>query len=213
MRAMKQTLFLLVLIAATVLAGCKIDHTNNFTPIENGNGYGYVTHVRGFTDRSLSAGLLYQDANGKRTRVWPYLELIDNNPVITNNLAVLVGGKAEIYDDGVERWRQRLIAFEAPLGLPLDITDQVLQEYCAESGVSFTNVTKDSFVSLTKTNGALQILFGIVRIGERGPGDITAHDATMTISWHDIEAIMQDIKQNGKLKKEKWSGTEYLQKE
>ena len=95
----------------------------------------------------------------------------------------------------------------------MDITEQVLQKYCAGSGVEFTNITKDSFVSLTKTNGRLQILFGIIKVGERGPGTINAHDATMTISWQDIEAIMQDVKKTGKSKKEKWSGTEYLQKD
>jgi hypothetical protein len=95
----------------------------------------------------------------------------------------------------------------------LDITDQVLQKYCADSGVNFTNVIKDSFVALTKTNGALQILFGIIKIGERGPGSINDHDASLTISWHDVEAIMQDVKKNGKAQKEKWSGFEYLQKQ
>jgi len=201
-------------LAVSLLSGCAIEHTSDFTPIEKGNGFGYVTHVRGFTDRSLSAGLLYQDSSGKRVEVWPHLELIESdNPVITNNFALLVGGKAELYKDGNERLRERLIAFEAPSGPPLDITDQVLQKYCEESGVDFTNVTKDSFVCLIKTNGVLQIGFGILKRNERGPGDITAHDATMTISWHGIEVIMADVKQNGKLKKEKWSGTEYLQKD
>jgi hypothetical protein len=202
----------LCLFATSLIVGCVGEKTSKFTPIENGSGFGYVTHVSGFTDRSLSAGLWYQDSNNKRTVVWPHLELIkSDNPVITNNIALLVGGKAELYKDGNERLRERLIAFEAPTGPPLDITDQVLQKYCASSGVAFTNVTKDSFVSLTKTNETLQILFGIVKIGERGPGDVTAHDATMTISWRDIETIMADVKKNGKLKKEKWSGTEYLQ--
>jgi hypothetical protein len=206
-----RTIFYLLIVPLFV--GCTIEHTSDFTPIEKGNGFGYVTHVRGFTDRSLSAGLLYQDANGKRIQVWPHLELIGNNPVITNNLAVLVGGKAEIYDDGVERWRERLIAFEAPAGPPLDITDQVLQKYCAESGVAFTNVTKDSFVSLVKTSDGLNILFGILRRNVRGSGDYMAEDATLIISWHDIDAIAADVKQNGKLKREKWSGMEYLQKQ
>jgi hypothetical protein len=204
----------LCLFATSLIVGCVGEKTSKFTPIENGSGFGYVTHVSGFTDRSLSADLWYQDSNGKRTVVWPHLELIKGyNPVINNNVALLVGGKAELYKDGNERLRERLIAFEAPAGPPLDITDQVLKKYCAESGVDFTNVTKDSFVSLTKTNETLQILFGIVKIGERGPGDVTAHDATMTISWRDIEAIMANVKKTGRLKKEKWSGTEYLQKD
>src|ERR1017187_131804 len=201
-------------LLTSLLAGCVVEHTSDFTPIENGNGFGYVTQVRGFTDRSLSAGLLYRDSNGKKVVVWPHLELIGiNNPAITNSVALLVGGKADLYDDGVERLRQRLIAFEAPDGPPLDITDQVLKKYCAESGIAFTNVTKDSFTSLVKINDGLQIYFGIITIGESRPGWISNHDASTTISWRDIEAIMQDVKKSGKLKKEKSSGTEYLQKD
>src|SRR5882762_969205 len=77
--------------------------SNDFTPI--GNGFGYVTHVSGFTDRSLSEGLWYQDSTGKRTRVWPYLQMVwGDNIQITNNIAVLVGGIAHTYkEDGVER--------------------------------------------------------------------------------------------------------------
>ena len=209
---MKAQIILCTLVTS-LFPGCVIEHTSNFTPIEKGNGFGYVTHVRGFTDRSLSAGLLYQDSTGKRTLVWPYLELIDNNPAITNNIAVLVGGKAELYEDGVERLRQTLFAFEAPSGPPLDITDQVIQKYCLETGLASTNFVKDSFVSLKKYDGALEIAFGILSRGERGPGTINNYGTTMPISWHDIEAIMADVKKNGKLKKEKRSGMEYLQKD
>jgi hypothetical protein len=146
--------------------------------------------------------------------VWPHLELIDgDNPAITNNVAVLVGGKAELYEDGVERLEQRIIAFEAPVGPPLDITEQVLKKYCVETGVAITNITKDPFGALRKKDGVVEMDFAILRRNERGPGDITIHGTTLTISWHDIEAIMADVKKNGKLKKEKWSGTEYLQKE
>jgi hypothetical protein len=88
----------------------------------------------------------------------------------------------------------------------MDITDQIFGKWCAESSVDFTNIIKDGIVSLTKTNGAVQIDFGILKRDERGPGDITAHGATTTISWHDIEVIMQDVKK-------KCSGTEYLQKD
>jgi hypothetical protein len=129
---------------------------------------------------------------------------------ITNNVAVLVGGKAEIYEDGRERLRDRLIAFEAPAGPPLDITDQVLQKYCAESDVEFTNVVKDSFHSLMKTNGNLGVIFLVLT---KSSGNTGVHGVTNIVSWHDIKAIMADVKKNGKSKKEKWSGTEYLQKD
>jgi hypothetical protein len=87
---------------ASLLAGCASETTSKFTPIEN--GFGYVTHVRGLTDRSLSADIWYQDSNGKRTAVWPYLQVVwGNNLVITNNTIVLIGGNAELYKDGNER--------------------------------------------------------------------------------------------------------------
>ena len=185
----------------------------NFKPIEGGFGYGQHSGKTYPMHSAIWADFRYRNTNGEQVVVWPYLELIRGNPAISNNIALFAGGKAELYDDGVERLRERLMVFEGPSGPSLDITDQLLQKYCAESGVDFTNVIKDSFVSLTKTNGALQILFGIIKVGERGPGTTNAHDATMTISWRDIEAIMADVKKNGKLKKEKWSGTEYLQKD
>lgn len=198
--------------------GCSVGafHKNsqNFNPLENGFGYGQHSEKSSPAHSAVRTDLQYQDANGEEIVVWPHLLIIwGNNIVISNNLAVLVGGKAELYSDGEERLTKRLIAFEAPSGPPLDITDQVLQKYCAENGVASTNVMKDTFASLTKTNAAVQVDFGIIKIGERGPGTSNAHDATLIISWRDIEAIMKDVKKAGKLKKEKWAGTEYLQKE
>lgn len=205
---------ILCALAISLMVGCEPEKTSDFKPIENGSGFGYVTHVRGIVHRKLSVGLLYQDANGKRTMVWPHLQMVwGDNIQVTNNMAVFIGGRAELYQDGVERLRERLMAFKAPAGPPVDITDQVLQKYCAESRVAFTNVTKDSFVSLTKTNSSLRIDFGIIRRGERGPGTINAHDASMTISWHDLEDIIQDVEKTGTLRKEKRSGVEYLQKD
>ena len=135
-----------------------------------------------------------------------------DNVQITNNVAVLVGGIAHRYpEDGVERLSDRLIAFEAPAGPPMDITEQVLLKYCADNGIKRANVIQDSFVSLTRTKDVLQITFGVLKEDEKG--NSTAQDTTNTISWHDIETIMSNVKQTGNLKKEKWSGVEYLQKD
>lgn len=199
-----------------LLVGCSSGSSHrdseDFNPLEN--GFGFVQHSKKTypMHSAVWAGFVYQGSNGTRVAVWPYIDEIEKIQ-ITNNLAVLVGGKAELYEDGRERLRQRLIAFEAPAGPPMDITDQVLQKYSAESGVELTNIIKDTFVYLTKSNAALKIDFSIINIGERGPGTKNMHHGTEMISWRDIEAIMQDIKKTGTLKKEKWSGTEYLQKE
>ncbi|HXI69443.1 MAG TPA: hypothetical protein VNN22_03690 [Verrucomicrobiae bacterium] len=199
-------------LATCLLAGCASETTSDFNSVE-GN-FGYVTHIRGFTDRSLSAGFCYRDTNGIATVVWPSLKIVPgNNMVVNNNSVVLIGGKATAYDDGIERQTARLIAFKGPDGPPMDITDQVLIKYYTETGMSPTNFLWDSFGTLSKTNDSIQILFGSKRI-RAGTNNIWEwFDSTMTISWQDIEAIMTDIKKNGKLKKEKWSGTEYLQKD
>jgi hypothetical protein len=200
--------------AAIICVGCVAETTGDFKPIEHGNGFGYVTHVRGVMDPSLSASLWYQDAKGKRTAVWSHIELIQgDNPSINNNVALLVGGRGEVYDDGVERLTERLIAFEAPVGPAMDITDQVFQKYCAESGVAFTNIVRNSFASLNESGDGVQMTFTIIKHGERGPGSTNVHGTIFTISWHDIVGIMQDVKKTGKLKKERRSGVEYLQKE
>ena len=136
-----------------------------------------------------------------------------NNTVITNNTAVLIGGRAEVYDDGKERIAKRLIAFEAPKGPSVDITEPLLQIWASQNGVNITNYVKDSFASLTKTNDAIQIDFVFVRYQERGPGTINAHGATIVIPWRRVETVIQDVIKNGKHKKEKQSGFEYLQKD
>jgi hypothetical protein len=202
------------MLAACLMVGCEPEKTSDFKPIENGSGFGYITRVRGVVDRKLQAGLVYKDTNGTKVIVWSYLQMLwGDNIQVTNNMAVFVGGRSELYDDGVERFRERLMAFEAPAAPAVDITDQAFQKYSAETGVEFTNIIKDSFVSLTKTNDSILILFGIIRIGERGPGTITDHDAYLMLSWHDIEAIIQDVKKTGTLHKEKRSGVQYLQKD
>jgi hypothetical protein len=208
----KTRIFLCGLVTS-LFVGCASETTSDFNPVEG--GFGYVTHVSGFTDRSLSAAFCYRDSNGKVAVIWPSLSLINgDNPVITNNTTFLVGGKAEVYIDGIERLTKRLIVFEGPVGPPMDITDQVLQKYYAGTGLGLTNFMWDSFVSLTKTNDSIRIEFVSTKGRPGGEGFFsTAFDCHLTISWHDIDAIIQDVKQNGKLKKEKWSGFEYLQKD
>jgi hypothetical protein len=203
-------------VIALLLVGCsKANETkvNNFTPIENGFGYEQHSQETYPMHRAIWTSLSYQDSTGKITQVWPNLMIIwGNNIVITNKTAFLVGGKADLLSDRIEK---RLIAFEAPNGPPLDITDQVLKKYCSESGVAFTNIVKNTFDTLTKTNNAVQIDFVILKRNVRSSGDIMGDDGTLTISWHDIEAIMQDVKKTGKLQNEKWSGVEfeYFQKD
>jgi hypothetical protein len=151
--------------------------------------------------------------DGSATVVWPSLQIVQgNNMVVNNDEVVLIGGKAAMYNDGIERLTARWIAFKGSDGPPMDITDQILMKYYTGNGMGLTNFMWDSIGSLVKTNDAIQVEFG----SSKGmPGDknfySSAFSCYLIISWHDIEAIMADVKKNGKLKKEKWSGFEYLQ--
>jgi hypothetical protein len=104
--------------------------------------------------------------------------------------------------------------FKGPSGPPMDITDQILEKYYAVTVLGLTNFMKDGFASLTKTNNLIRIEFVSTK-GMPGGKDFysSAFGCHQIISWNEIDAIVQDVKQNEKLKKEKWSGTEYLQKD
>ena len=199
-------------LLAGLVCGCAGQKTSEFKEVEN--GFGYFTHVSGVIDPSITAGLCYRDANGNISAVWPHLQIVwGNNIVITNNTAVLIGGRAEVYKDGRERLSDRLIAFKAPKGPPVDITEPLLQIWASQNSLSITNYIKDSFVSITETNDAIQIVFISVRYGERGPGTINAHGTTFVIPWRRVETVIQDVMKNGKPKKEEQSGFEYLEKD
>lgn len=202
---------LIISLALVACVGCseaKKAASDDFTPLMNGFGFGLHRKRYSPMHRVGWADLQYQNTNGNRIVVWPYVEV--EWVQITNNFAVLLGDKAKVYADGKERLAKRLIAFEAPSGPPMDITDQVLSKWCSESGTPLGNVVQNSFVGLSKTNNALRLDFVLLK---NAPEATEAGDGIAIISWRDLESIIQEVKKSGKLQKEKWSGVEYLQKE
>lgn len=197
-----------VILSCTVLiTGCQ-GSKPTFVPIEN--GFGYAGHSEGLIDRNSWAALQFRDASGKTKGVWGYISMASPAVQITNNRAVFIGG---VFDAGKNRFNERLIAFDAPNGPPMDITDEVLREYCASSRVDRTNIVQNSFVSLKKTNDSLRIDFVILKRDLRGPGSIDSGDGTEIISWREIDSIIADVKKNGKAKTESYSKMLYLKKE
>ncbi|MGZ4972863.1 MAG: hypothetical protein ACXWDN_08890 [Limisphaerales bacterium] len=205
---MNMCIWRIILCCSVLTAGCGGGKSAQFLPIEN--GFGYVGHSQGFTDRKSWAGLQYRDALGKTINVWGYLSMASPVIQITNNRAVFVGG---VYDAGTNRFNDRLIAFDAPNGPPTDITEEILRDYCVSSGVDRTNIVQNSFVSLKNTNDSLRIDFVILKTNLRGAGSIDSGDGTEIIPWRHIESIMADVKKNGKAKTESYSKVLYLKKE
>jgi len=199
-------------IIVCLITGCEREETGGFTPMENGFGFAQHSKKTSPMHRAIWADFEYRDTNGIATVVWPYIHSVESIQ-ISSNTVVLLGRKAKPFGDGIERLTTRLVAFEAPTGPPMDITDQVLENWCGKNGVQVTNIIQDSFVGLIKTNNVLRFDFGIIKRGLRGPDTIDAADGTAMISWSEVAEIIQDVKKTGKLKKEKWSGVEYLQKD
>jgi hypothetical protein len=131
------------------------------------------------------------------------------NVIVSNDTALLVGGKATLFPDGKERLTARLIAYKGPSGPPMDITDQVLEKYYAGTGMGLTNFLWDSFHSLSTTNEHVQIIFCSFRRNWLQDG----FDCTLSTSWRGLDEIIEEVGKTGKMKREKWSGFEYLQKE
>jgi hypothetical protein len=201
----------LIGVAACSQAGDSRQDT--FTPLTN--GFGYVTHVSNGAERSLTQGLWYQNAAGKKTWVWPYLQMVwGQNLQISSNVVLLIGGVSEPIARGGDLLRDHLIAFRAPSGPPMDITDDIFRIFCTNTGVSFTNIQRDNgFVGLIETNDSVQIDISFWRKHEGAPTWSDSTNAIFTISWGDIDRVLEDVKKNGKMRKEKRSGIEYLKNE
>jgi len=202
------TLVLLAVAGILSFTGC--GSISNSEPLSG--GYEEVTYTRNSLSEPSAhqITLQYRDSNGVRVMIWPS----ETGAVIHNDVAVFVAEKTSETPnpDNRRATTERLFAVRAP-NLPLDITDQVLQQYCTETGLAFTNFVKDSFASLNKTDNALEIPFGILSRGERGPGTINIHGTTMTLSWHDIKAIMQDVSATGTIRKDRVWHTSYIEKD
>ncbi len=155
-------------ILCLCLTGC--GSISDYKPF--GGGYIWVTHTHNsISEPSASQFALYYSPGKDKwwIKVWPD---ISGGIVVTNGIAVFIGEKASETPnpDNRKATTERLFAVRAP-NLPLDITDQVLQQYCTETGLAFTNFVKDSFASLNETDNALEIPFGILSRGEKRIGD------------------------------------------
>ena len=205
----------LMLVFDMLLLGCSDNSRHpqsQFTPLEN--GFGFMSHsVDTYPMHKATWGdLVYRQAGGSNIIVWPYLFPIPGIEV-HSNVVILIGGRAEPHRDGSERLAKRITAFTAPNGPRLDITEDVLDRYCRESNLTSTNIMKDSLVGITQTNDVLRIDFVILKFGLHGEGSINDADGIEFISWPEVQVIMDAVKAKGSVKREKWSGFEYLERE
>jgi hypothetical protein len=209
----KDALVVSLILVTLVSSGCSPSggrRDGGFVPIANGFGFGQHSKGTYPGHRAIWADFEYCDTNGVRTTVWPSLNSVDSVQV-NNGLVVFLGDKSYTYRNGTQGQVPRVIAFEAPSGPPMDISNEILRKWASKSDIEFTDISQDSLIWLTKTNDALRLDFGIVKRGLRGPGTIDALGAFAIISWEEARQIMQKVRKEGKLKKEQSSGIDYLE--
>jgi hypothetical protein len=204
---MKITMVIVICLPLVLICpSCQTQPTTK--SISVGGGFIVQGHSYGSSEKGAWTGLRYQN-QGKEKVVWPYLGPAWGAAFQLNqNTAVLIGGIAAPYADGRERLTERLLAFEAPNGPTVDITDQVFIPWCNRNGFSITNVVRDGFHSVVNTNGLLQIIFLVT---ENNLARTRVMGTNLFIAWSEIGNIIADAKSKGHMVKEKWSGVEYLE--
>jgi hypothetical protein len=200
--------FLLAILCVS-LTGCR--SVSSYEPL--GSGYIWVTHTQNSISEPSASQFELQYSPGKGKwwkKVWP--DLYPSGIVIKDQVAVFVGNKASKRSRFYEPWptESRLFAVKAP-EMPMDITDQVFQQYCEKTGLAFTNIVKDGIGSLKKTDDAVEMDFIILSRGERGPGTINSYGTTMMIYWNQLSDIMREVKEKGVVRKDLRWGTKYLE--
>jgi hypothetical protein len=219
MRIMIKLRWAILAVSVLCLSGCGLmreDGPDTFTPLTN--GFGYVTHVHGRTDPSLTQGLWYQDTTGNKKWVWPYLKTVwggkwGDNLQVSNDLIVLIGEITVADSDGEEDAGDRLIAFQAPSGPPVDISEDVYKRFSTKNDVALTNIVRNTINGLIKSDNGIEMRVPYFKSGG-GKRDVLDPDRiTFQISWPELEAIVADVRKTGVTKKEKRSGIGYLKKE
>jgi hypothetical protein len=182
------------------LTGCGTTQTN-IEPLVG--HYEEVTYTHSFFSepQAHQITLQYKDLKGGRIMIWPSVR----GPVIQNDVAVFVGGKAyePPYPGEPKATKSRLFVVKAP-GLPMDITDQVLALGAKDRGKSFSQIPKSGTIAtLERTNDGIDVGIAFV--------DWTDRD--IKLSWNQISDIMREMKENGVVRKDRVWGTSYIEKE
>jgi len=187
------------------LAGCA--HRGLVSPLSN--GYSEVGHSHGDSDDTDSTriALRYQDPAGKGYVVWPSLSGAPE--VIRGNTAIFVGDKAYVPSNQFEQrgMKPRLFAVQAP-GLPMDITDEVVQRWSKESEKNYAKAKAIlSMVTPAAADGKLVIQLEFWTEEPDWPDK-----ATIQLGWDQVSDLMRDVKEKGAVHKDLRWGAPYIEK-
>ena len=187
------------------LAGCMTP--NPVVPL--GSGY----EEKGHANRSSSdpadtrVSFQYRAPDGKITLIWP--DLYGIGEVIKGDVAIFVGDKAYLSPDAdtPRGTKPRLFAVQSP-ALPLDITDEVLQQWSKKSGKDFEKAL-DRFSTVTpeEKNGQLELQLEFWTQEKDWPDK-----TTLQLDWKQVFDIMREVKEKGILRKDPRWDTPYIEK-
>ena len=197
--------FLLSMLCAG-LAGCASQNT--VTPLSN--GYEEVAHpTRASVSQpeNMRISFQYRGPKGRTTLIWPSLYGV--NEVVKGDLAIFVGDEAYVSPnpDDPRGVKPRLFAVRSP-GLPVDITDEVLQQWAKASGKDFAKARAIfSLVIPEEKNGRLELHLEFWTQARDWP-DKTAFQ----LDWSQVSDIMREVKEKGQVRNDLQWGTSYIEK-
>jgi hypothetical protein len=187
------------------LAGCMTP--NPVAPLDG------CYEEKGHPDRSsltpadTRVSFQYRAPDGKITPIWPSLYGVGE--VIKGDVAIFVGDKAYVQPDAdtPRGTKPRLFAVRSP-ALPLDITDEVLQQWSKKSGKDFEKVLdRFSMVTPAEKNGQLELQLEFWTEEKDWP-----ETGTLQLDWNQVFDIMRAVKEKGVVRKDLRSGTPYIEK-
>jgi hypothetical protein len=191
MNCMKAHCFL-VAIFCVGLTGCGT--TPSYEPLEN--GYGMLIYYNKSTlgeESTTRIELQYQDYNGKKKIVWPFIEDV----MVNNDTAVFMGDlHSETGFNG-----KHIFACQSA-GTVVDITAQVLEVVAKERGEYFLKASPTAGVSTLKKEDQW------VEIGVAS----TDWKINVKLNWNQVSDIMREVKEKGVVRKDRVWGTSYIEK-
>ncbi len=201
-------LFIPLLFAFLVLTqGCEPKSSSSkessFSPMQN--GFGVVVHEIGI-DSGPGAKLYYKGTNEEPVLVWPCIGTHGDPLLYTNDIVFLLADKP----DGQGRTGGGALIVVQGTGPAMDITGNVLKIAVEQAHVDFKIALQVCWPDiLTRTqDNKLEIIYGASSVDHPEIPRLKVQ-----ITWEQVFAIMQDVKNNGKTNKVVNTDVLYLQKD
>lgn len=200
-----RTALVLISVILAILVSCKpkeeLPNKLGYSPTQS--GFGVVVKEIGI-DSGPGAGLYYKGTNETPTLVWPCIGTGGYPILYTNDIALLLADKP---DARGYMGNGALIAGQGT-GFAMDISDDILKIAASQKNADFKKLLSVyQPLRLNQVQEKLKVTYA-AKMGSGYPPGLE-----VSVTWEQVFAIMQDVKNTGKIKKVVNTDVSYLQKD